>query len=78
MRLTRCVRGVKPSGQWSKPGSLIPGEALESDDTVKLLNARKHRYSEQAKEADRLEPKGKQLVRGGRSPSTRTFTTAGV
>jgi len=36
------------------------------------MNARKHRKWEQAKETDRLEPKGKQPVRGlGRTP-TRT------
>ena len=41
MRLAGCgrvavtVRGVKPSRQCSKPGSLNPGEALESEDKVK-------------------------------------------
>ncbi len=40
------VRGVKPSRQCSEPGSLKPGDALESENTVKLLNARKHRESE--------------------------------
>jgi len=43
MRTARRAVGMKPSRQWSKPGSLNPGDALESNDTVKLLNARKHR-----------------------------------
>src|SRR2546430_9966981 len=34
-RVATTVRGVKPSRQCSKPGSLNPGEALESEDTVK-------------------------------------------
>ena len=52
MRLTGCgreaatVRGVKPSRQWSNPGSLKLGDALESADRVKALNARKHRHQE--------------------------------
>ena len=40
------------SGVWSLPGNVanlaasMPGEALESEDKVKPLNARKHRESE--------------------------------
>ena len=40
------------SGVWSLPGNVAnlaasrPGDALESEDTVKLLNARKHRHKE--------------------------------
>ena len=37
---------MKPSRQCSQPGSLKPGEALESGDKVKPVNARKHRESE--------------------------------
>ena len=40
------VRGMEPSRKCSKPGSLKPGDALESEDRVKVLNARKHRESE--------------------------------
>ena len=46
VRESATVRGVKPSRQCSEPGSLKPGDALESEDKVKLLNARKHRESE--------------------------------
>ena len=45
-RLVTTGRGVKPSRQWSNPGSLKLGDALESEDMVKLLNARKHRHQE--------------------------------
>src|SRR6266446_1394964 len=50
MRLAGCgrvvatARGVEPSGQCSEPGSLKPGDALESGDKVKPVNARKHRH----------------------------------
>jgi len=42
MRLSGCgrvattARGVEPSRKCSKPGSLKPGDALESEDMVKL------------------------------------------
>jgi hypothetical protein len=35
-RVATTVRGVEPSRKCSKPGSLKPGDALESEDTVKL------------------------------------------
>ena len=52
MRLTggdreiATVKGVKPSRQCSRPGSLKPGDALESEDRVKPVNAFKHRQRE--------------------------------
>jgi hypothetical protein len=45
-RETATVARMKPSRKCSKPGSLKPGEALESEDKVKPVNARKHRESE--------------------------------
>src|SRR3954470_4492530 len=42
------------------------------------MNARKHRKTKQAKETDRLEPKGTQSVRALLRSPTRTGTTAGV
>src|SRR5258708_5157609 len=42
------VRGMKPSRECSKPGSLKLGEALVLENMVKLLNAFKHRHSERA------------------------------
>ena len=46
VRESATVRGVKPSRQCSEPGSLKPGDALESEDKVKPVNARKHRQRE--------------------------------
>ena len=45
-RVATTARGVEPSRKCSKPGSLKPGDALESEDKVKPVNARKHRESE--------------------------------
>ena len=45
-RVATTARGMEPSRQCSNPGSLKPGEALESEDKVKPINARKHRESE--------------------------------
>ena len=65
------VRGVKPSRKCSNPGSLKPGEALESEDKVKPVNARKHRKSEPSQ--TRLFKAGakRQAVESGLSNVTR-------
>ena len=60
-RKAATVRGVKPSRQCSKPGSLNSGGALESEDMVKQVNARKHRHKNRATRGWlRLGPKGTQ------------------
>ena len=68
-RLERATAtGLKPSKQCSQPGSLNPDTALESDGMVKLLNTRKHRHQEQAKEADQgLDQNGKRSGSGSRT-----------
>ena len=45
-QVATTARGMEPSRQCSEPGSLKPGDALESEDKVKPVNARKHRESE--------------------------------
>jgi hypothetical protein len=62
------AKGLKPPRQRSRPGSLNPGAALESDGMVKLLNTRKHRHQEQAKEADQgLDQNGTRSGSGSRT-----------